>query len=1091
MNFKHIFFILLFSFSLTSLAVPTTDVNKTITAPITIGTIEQAINNLPAKKLPENELTQAKANLEQALQFAKSRDENQAKLADLKKQVTEAPEKSISYRNQLDELTAKPATPITNDPKLADEALQQRYNENNDNLNNWQIELTNANNTVSHTQSRPEQNQLTITSLQSRLQEIASQLKSSQTEEVKLRLQAEQASINAQINLLRLEISSSSVLQEYSTSLRNLLTERMQRTEQENIQLQNIISERRLTATEKTVQDLAQDKDSQSNDLLKNESKTNVELSEYLLQSNNKLNEITKLNTKYKQQLDTTKHIEETLTEQVNALKGSTGLFQILNQQKQSLPTVTENDFSPEDIANFRLYQFQLNQEREKFVSPSNYVNKLLANTSAAADDNLRQSLLELARIRQQLFTDLQTALNSLTTETVNLQLTTQQLTTKVTQLSATIDEKMFWLPSNPTIDLNWLKLAPHRLKDQISSISWSDTISNIFSGLIDRPWIFIPVVLLIIALLWKRKDISQRIKALNKEVGNVRNDSQKHTPLVILFNALLALPVSLTLALAGSALLLDGRGMNYAYGSTLLELALGWLFFYTAYRLLSPNNVAILHFEWGEQQVAEMRTHILQLGTLSLILMTVVTLASQKLDNLTSDALGIITIIICYLLMALVLAYTLFSNSMRHYLSPIRRLMAMVIVLLPIVLMITTIMGYYYTSLRLTDRLIETFYAVLIWVVTEATLIRGLSVAARRIAYQRALDKRQKSREQNKEGEEEVIEEPVLDIHAINQQSLRLIRLALLVTFGCTLYFIWSDVLAVFSYLDTITIYQYFAPDGVTLVPLTLKIFIIAIIVAIVTIVLTRNLPGLLEVLILSRLNLERGISYAATTLLSYIIIALGVSLSLGLLGVSWSKLQWLVAALSVGLGFGLQEIFANFVSGIILLFERPMRIGDRITISGVTGTVNRIQIRATRMTDGDKKEVIIPNKTFVTGQLINWTLTDTITRITLQIGVDYNSDIEKVKRLLLQIANEDTRVIRDPGPAVSFVSFGTDALNLELTMLVNEISDRGAATDEINCKILTRFAAENINMPFHQVEITLKNNQGQELTLTDPKQV
>lgn len=1089
---RYILITLLFSLSFTCFAAPSVDGNRAITQSITTASIQKAIDDLSTKKLSENEIAIAKTTLEQALQFARTRDENEAKLASLKKQVAEAPEKSVSYRKQLDNLTATPIVTIKDDAKITDETLQQRFNDNNDKLNNWQIELTNANNTISHAQTRPEQNQLEITSLQNRLQEIATQLKASQTEQVKLKLQAEQVAINSQINLLHLEISSSSTLQEYSTSLRNLLTEEMSRAEQENNQLQNIINTRRLAVTEKTVQDLAQDKDSQSNDLLRTESKKNVELSEYLLQTNNKLNEVSKLNTLYKQQLDTTKHIEETLTGQVNALKGSTGLFQILYQQKQSLPTVRKDQLSTEDIANFRLYQFQLNQQRELFVSPTNYVNKLLSNQTDTIDDSLHQELLNLARIRQQLYTDLQSSLNNLTTETVNLQIVKQQLLAKVNQLSASIDEKMFWLPSNPTIDFNWLKQAPQRLQNELTNISWQATISNIIHGLLDRPWIFIPVVLLIIGLLWKRSYLRERIASLNKEVGNVRHDSQKHTPLVILFNILLALPTSLALALAGLALLLDGRGVNYAYGSTLLELALGWLFFYTTYRLLSPNNVAVKHFDWDAQQVANMRSHIIQLGALSLILMVVVTIASQQLDNIGNDAIGIITVIICYLLMALVLIYTILSKNIRPYLSSIRWLMALAIVLLPVILMFSTILGYYYTSLRLTDRLIETFYAVLIWIISEAVLIRGLSVAARRIAFQRVLEKRQKLREQsNKEGEEEIIEEPVLDIHEINQQSLRLIRLLLLVIFGCTLYFIWSDVLAVFSYLDTITLYQYIGADGVSTTPLTLKAFLIALIIALVTIVLTRNLPGLLEVIILSRLNLDRGISYAITTLLSYIIIAIGVSLSLGLLGVSWSKLQWLVAALSVGLGFGLQEIFANFVSGIILLFERPMRIGDRITIGGVTGTVNRIQIRATRMTDSDKKEVIIPNKTFVTSQLINWTLTDTVTRITLQIGVDYNSDIDKVKELLLQIANDNPRVIKDPAPNVSFVNFGADTLNLELTMLVNEISDRGAATDEINRKILTNFAAENINMPFHQVEITLKNNQGHELTLSESKQI
>src|SRR5690606_6091062 len=145
------------------------------------------------------------------------------------------------------------------------------------------------------------------------------------------------------------------------------------------------------------------------------------------------------------------------------------------------------------------------------------------------------------------------------------------------------------------------------------------------------------------------------------------------------------------------------------------------------------------------------------------------------------------------------------------------------------------------------------------------------------------------------------------------------------------------------------------------------------ALLIVAVTIALARNLPGLLEVLVLSRLTLAPGSVYATTTLLSYAIIGLGFVLTLSTLGVTWDKLQWLVAALSVGIGFGMQAIFANFISGLILLFERPIRIGDLITIGTVTGTVKRIHIRATHITDSDRKAWIVTNQTFLTSKRIN----------------------------------------------------------------------------------------------------------------------
>lgn len=252
---------------------------------------------------------------------------------------------------------------------------------------------------------------------------------------------------------------------------------------------------------------------------------------------------------------------------------------------------------------------------------------------------------------------------------------------------------------------------------------------------------------------------------------------------------------------------------------------------------------------------------------------------------------------------------------------------------------------------------------------------------------------------------------------------------------------------------------------------------------IIIVSWVMTRNLPGLLEVLVLSRLKLRQGSTYAITTILTYIIVGIGAIASLGMIGVTWNKLQWLAAALTVGLGFGLQEIFANFVSGIILLFERPIRIGDTVTIGTYSGTVSKIRIRATTIVDFDRKEVIIPNKAFVTERLINWSLSDTVTRITIAIGVAYGSDLDKVKRVLLSAATSNNKVMTEPAPNVYFTSFGASTLDHELRFYVRQIGDRGVTSDEVN-RAIDKLCRENdIDIAFNQLEVHLHNNKGDEV--------
>jgi len=229
--------------------------------------------------------------------------------------------------------------------------------------------------------------------------------------------------------------------------------------------------------------------------------------------------------------------------------------------------------------------------------------------------------------------------------------------------------------------------------------------------------------------------------------------------------------------------------------------------------------------------------------------------------------------------------------------------------------------------------------------------------------------------------------------------------------------------------------------------------------------------------------MQLRQGASYAITTVLTYLITIIGAATALGSLGVSWDKLQWLVAALSVGLGFGLQEIFANFVSGLIILFERPIRIGDTVTIGSYSGSVSKIRIRATTITDFDRKEVIIPNKAFVTERLINWSLSDTVTRVLIKVGVAYGSDLDKVKEVLLQAAYENPRVMSDPAPAVFFLNFGASTLDHELRLYVRELRDRSHTVDELNRSIDKLCRENDINIAFNQLEVYLHGRDGNEI--------
>jgi potassium efflux system protein len=183
----------------------------------------------------------------------------------------------------------------------------------------------------------------------------------------------------------------------------------------------------------------------------------------------------------------------------------------------------------------------------------------------------------------------------------------------------------------------------------------------------------------------------------------------------------------------------------------------------------------------------------------------------------------------------------------------------------------------------------------------------------------------------------------------------------------------------------------------------------------------------------------------------------------------------QWLVAALSVGIGFGLQEIVANFISGIIILFERPVRVGDIVTIGETTGVVTNIQIRATTIRNWDKQELLVPNKEFITGRLLNWSLSDQQNRISIPIGIEYGSDTRKALEILSQIAAAHERVLADPPPAVSFEGFGENSLTVVLRCYLESLEGRLGVITDLHQAIYDQFMECGIGIAFPQRDVHL----------------
>jgi len=261
-------------------------------------------------------------------------------------------------------------------------------------------------------------------------------------------------------------------------------------------------------------------------------------------------------------------------------------------------------------------------------------------------------------------------------------------------------------------------------------------------------------------------------------------------------------------------------------------------------------------------------------------------------------------------------------------------------------------------------------------------------------------------------------------------------------------------------------------------------------VVVGSVVVLLSRLVRYFLRTRVLAHTKLEVGQQYAIARIAGYIVLVLGLLIGVETVGIKLSSLAVIAGALGVGIGFGLQNIVSNFVSGLIILAERPIQIGDRIDLGNNTvGKVVRIGARATHVLTNDNIMVIVPNSDFINNRVVNWTHIDPRVRLRLIIGVGYASDPHTVEKLLLEVANENPNVLKDPTPTVAFKEFGESSLNFELRVWAGDMAHRpGNLESQLNFAIWDKFKQHGIEIPFPQRDLHIKEPVRVELKSTQP---
>jgi small-conductance mechanosensitive channel len=257
---------------------------------------------------------------------------------------------------------------------------------------------------------------------------------------------------------------------------------------------------------------------------------------------------------------------------------------------------------------------------------------------------------------------------------------------------------------------------------------------------------------------------------------------------------------------------------------------------------------------------------------------------------------------------------------------------------------------------------------------------------------------------------------------------------------------------------------------------PVTLSSIVIFILILVTFAVLSRALQRTVFRRILNRTHIDHGTQFTLLRLSHYFIIVIGAIVAFQSVGIDLSGLAVIFGLLSVGIGFGLQNVTSSFIAGFILLFERPISIGDRVTIGGTVGDVQAINMRSTTIRTLNNISIIVPNSEFVSSRVVNWSHGDPTVRLDLPVGVSYESDLDVVEGALREVADENSKILKEPRAEVFFADFGDSSWNLELRVWLSDLTHYYQIQSEINSAIVQKFRKYGIEMPYPQRDLHMR---------------
>jgi len=1031
-----------------------------------------------------NYLSERDASLERARQYQQVIDDFPRLARELRQQISSLDDGSKSVRStmssaQLDQEILQVSSQLLEESRQAQQE-QDRAREISDSLSQLPQQQTDARRAMTESDRRL-QSGGAAASPQSQAQLWARQAENAVNKARVDELELAQLSANNRQELARMRADlhqrKAAQLDNYLQALRNQLNEQRQRE-----------AELALARTEQLAEN--------SGDLppvISDQFRVNRDLSAALNQQAQRMDLVASQQRLATNQIIQVRQALGTLREQSQWLGVSNLLGEALRAQVARLPDMPKSQQIDNEMAQLRVQRLRY----EDLLQQQDALRKAHQPDGQPFSTEQRRILDAQLKTQRELLNSLISGCDTLILEITKLKVANTQLQDALTDVKDATHRYLFWTADISPIGLNY----PVEVARDLSRLLSLDTLGQLGKALammVTSRETVLPLtgaVLLVGFSLRTRRHFNAFLARSASKVGKVTQDRFRLTVRTVFWSILVALPLPVLWAALGYGL---QHAWPYpiavAFGDGITAtLPLLWAFMISA-AFARPNGLFVVHFRWPQNRVARAtRYYSLTIGLIVPLIMLLIAFANME-DRQFSASLGrLCFILICGALSIVTVSLKragipLYLDKEGNGENLVNRVLWNLMIAIPLAAALASMIGYLATAQALLARL-ET--SVAIWfllLVIYHIIRRWMLIQRRRIAFDRARQRRadmlanrarhEDEKESAAQNGEVEVDEPVIDLDAISAQSLRLVRSILTLIALVSVIVLWSEIHSAFGFLENIRLWDVSTTvQGVeSIQPITLGSVFIAILVLIITTQLVRNMPALLELALLQHLNLTPGTGYAITTLTKYVLMLVGGLIGFSMIGIEWSKLQWLVAALGVGLGFGLQEIFANFISGLIILFEKPIRIGDTVTIRDLTGSITRINTRATTIIDWDRKEIIVPNKAFITEQFVNWSLSDSVTRVVLTIPAPAHVDSEEVTTVLRQACERCTYVLDVPAPDVFLVDLQQGIQLFELRIHAAEMGHRMPLRHELHQLILKGFAEHGIEMPFPPFQVRME---------------